>query len=320
MNQYPKLALYHLYPQFDFTRSVLAASGDIDHSDLSAIPTGTGTRILNFSMCTPIHHAPASSIYRRKRDVLCEDLQGAKCEEGPKNGVQVPLNDFIDVTFMSIGNTTTIPVVIAQVPPTFGSYQTCVSPQFVHARSCYLPNPTPNPEEKYHSTQNLPATPNPIRVLEDGSLSFNSTFFPASLLYDDSLTGTHTFDVIGTDSAEIGTGTGPTPTTDLAVFDAINDTNTSVLEAQCAGILRMEFPLNSALYLKVFEGSHFQSSHFPAHRPPDVNYKRTHDGHQRRRDLTENTPLNRRTFPDLSRFFAGVLESEPEPGISILGL
>lgn len=86
---------------------------------------------------------------------------------------------------------------------------------------------------------------------------FNSTFLPASLLYGDSHTGTHAFGVIGTDSLGIRSINESTdtemkmtgfarslPTLERQYFAAINDTNTSVLETGCAGILGIGFPLN----------------------------------------------------------------------------
>ncbi|KAJ3923603.1 acid protease [Lentinula edodes] len=82
-------------------------------------------------------------------------------------------------------------------------------------------------------------------IIVDNSSGFRSTTYPISLLYGDSRTGTHASGVIGIDSVAIAS-----LNLKSQIFAAINDTNTSVLETGCVGILGLGFPVNRCLRRK----------------------------------------------------------------------
>ncbi|KAJ3814829.1 aspartic peptidase domain-containing protein [Lentinula aff. lateritia] len=76
-------------------------------------------------------------------------------------------------------------------------------------------------------------------IIVDNSSGFRSTTYPISLLYGDSRTGTHASGVIAIDSVAVAS-----LNLKSQIFAAVNDTNTSVLETGCVGILGLGFPLN----------------------------------------------------------------------------
>jgi hypothetical protein len=69
--------------------------------------------------------------------------------------------------------------------------------------------------------------------------AFQPTGLDARLLYGDSLTGTHAFGPIGKDTVALAG-----LTVQDQYFAAINDTNTTVLQAGSAGIFGLGFPIN----------------------------------------------------------------------------
>ncbi|KAJ3864052.1 aspartic peptidase domain-containing protein [Lentinula novae-zelandiae] len=104
-------------------------------------------------------------------------------------------------------------------------------------------------------------------IIVDSDSSFRSTTYPISLLYGDSRTGTHASGVIGIDSAAVAS-----LNLKSQPFAAINDTNTSVLETECVGILGLGFPVNRRHFAR--RGPTFPNQRF----------------------------FNRRTIPDLSKY------------------
>ncbi|KAJ4000059.1 aspartic peptidase domain-containing protein [Lentinula boryana] len=180
----------------------------------------------------PIYHAHS----RRSRSRQTRGLHG---EADGTHGEQVGLSDFMDATYsvmINIGGTE------LSVDIDTGS-----SDLWVISDICASPDCT-------RSNSSVPNS------------GFHSSSYPASLFYGDSLTGTHAFGVIGTDTMEISSRGQPgLPILRPQYFAAIYDTNTSVLETGCVGLLGLGFPINSFA----------------------MQY------------------LKRRTFPDLSRYAGG---------------
>ncbi|KAF9069830.1 aspartic peptidase domain-containing protein [Rhodocollybia butyracea] len=233
-----------------------------------------------------------------------------------ETGVPVKLGDFMDVTYsimINIGGTELRVVVDTGSSDLWIIANTCTSSACtkVHGETGMHLYPQPESDTSFNT---------------NCSSGFHSTSLPATLFYGDSITGTHAFGVVGTDSISIVVNTsvipahsksdskGPTmmPMFTTQYFAAINDTNTSVLDTGCVGILGLGFPLNSALSLEVFEKDHPELNsvtrkgyHDPTDPPAEGNY-----GKQSQRKGGRNIAmasrmsysLNRRTFPDLSKF------------------
>ncbi|KAJ4488036.1 aspartic peptidase domain-containing protein [Lentinula aciculospora] len=143
------------------------------------------------------------------------------------------------------------------------------------------------------------------------SAGFHSSSYLVSLFYGDSLTGTYAFGVIGTDTVQISSSsnnadgdTRKLPVLKKQLFAAINDTNTSVLETGCIGIIGLGFPINSALFLEVFENNHPElidnNNRKNTRSPPDNRLTRSWN-----QDQASTPYFNRRTFPDLSKYTGG---------------
>ncbi|KAJ3935233.1 MAG: aspartic peptidase domain-containing protein [Lentinula lateritia] len=116
-------------------------------------------------------------------------------------------------------------------------------------------------------------------IIVDNISGFRSTTYPISLLYGDSRTGTHASGVIGIDSAAVAS-----LNLKSQIFAAINDTNTSVLETGCVGILGLGFPVNRRAETDYNANSN--SKHFARRGPTFLNQRF----------------FNRRTIPDLSKY------------------
>ncbi|KAJ3880959.1 aspartic peptidase domain-containing protein [Lentinula edodes] len=137
-------------------------------------------------------------------------------------------------------------------------------------------------------------------IIVDNSSGFRSTTYPISLLYGDSRTGTHASGVIGIDSVAIAS-----LNLKSQIFAAINDTNTSVLETGCVGILGLGFPVNSALFLEMFEKEIYDHSNYNDNTKAETDYNaNSNSKHFARRGPTfpNQRSFNRRTFPDLSKY------------------
>ncbi|KAJ7038421.1 aspartic peptidase domain-containing protein [Mycena alexandri] len=106
------------------------------------------------------------------------------------------------------------------------------------------------------------------------------------LLYGDSLTGTHAAGVIGSDTV---TFAGISVNNQL--FAAINDTDTTVLDTDSAGIFGLGFALNSVIWNQVFAAKFTDSKSSSARRSLP------------RRILSSNYAT--RFFPDLSNLISG---------------
>ncbi|KAJ7779073.1 aspartic peptidase domain-containing protein [Mycena metata] len=117
-----------------------------------------------------------------------------------------------------------------------------------------------------------------------------SSFVPAGvdvdLLYGDSLTGTHAAGVIGSDTV---TFAGISVNNQL--FAAINDTDTTVLDAGSAGIFGLGFALNSVIWNKAFAAKFTDSKSSSTRRSLP------------RRILSSN--YGTRFFPDLNKLLSG---------------
>ncbi|KAJ6598131.1 aspartic peptidase domain-containing protein [Mycena vulgaris] len=111
--------------------------------------------------------------------------------------------------------------------------------------------------------------------------SFSTAGMGVNLLYGDSHTGTHASGVIGTDTVSFAGLTIPNQ-----YFAAINDTDTNILQAGCAGIFGLGFALNSVIWNDIFTAK-FTS-------PSDSSSRRALP----RRRLSSN--YGTRFFPDLS--------------------
>ncbi|KAJ4480702.1 aspartic peptidase domain-containing protein [Lentinula edodes] len=144
-------------------------------------------------------------------------------------------------------------------------------------------------------------------IIVDNSSGFRSTTYPISLLYGDSRTGTHASGVIGIDSVAVASLELKTQ-----IFAAINDTNTSVLETGCVGILGLGFPVNSALFLEMFEKEIYDHSNYNDKTNAETEFN-SNSKHFARRDSSfpNERFFNRRTFPDLSKY-GGTSEDQQE--------
>ncbi|KAJ3735466.1 aspartic peptidase domain-containing protein [Lentinula guzmanii] len=158
----------------------------------------------------PIYHAHS----RRSRSRQTRGLHG---EGDDTHGEQVGLSDFMDVTYsvmINIGGTE------LSVDIDTGSSDLWLQ---LYSQNSSLSGPNSS-------------VPNS---------GFHSSTYPVSLFYGDSLTGTHAFGVIGTDTMEISSRGRPgLPILKPQYFAAIYDTNTSVLETGCVGLLGLGFPIN----------------------------------------------------------------------------
>ncbi|KAL0581265.1 hypothetical protein V5O48_000748 [Marasmius crinis-equi] len=81
--------------------------------------------------------------------------------------------------------------------------------------------------------------------------SFQSSNLDVQLFYGDSFTGTYAFGLIGKDSVNLA-GSG----VQNQYFGAINNTNTSVLLAGSSGIFGLGFPINSAIWVELFQANY----------------------------------------------------------------
>ncbi|KAJ3896571.1 aspartic peptidase domain-containing protein [Lentinula edodes] len=133
-------------------------------------------------------------------------------------------------------------------------------------------------------------------IIVDNISGFRSTTYPISLLYGDSRTGTHASGVIGIDSAAVAS-----LNLKSQIFAAINDTNTSVLETGCVGILGLGFPVNR----RMFEKETYDHSNHNDDTKAETDYNaNSNSKHFARRGPTflNQRFFNRRTIPDLSKY------------------
>ncbi|KAJ3786183.1 aspartic peptidase domain-containing protein [Lentinula aff. detonsa] len=202
---------------FNFVTISARASNDPGSVSLAIDELSPGIHI-------PIYHAHS----RRSRSRQTRGLHG---EGDDTHGEQVGLSDFMDATYsvmINIGGTE------LSVDIDTGS-----SDLWVISDICASPD----------CTRSNPSVP---------SSGFHSSSYPASLFYGDSLTGTHAFGVIGTDTMEISPrGRHGLPILKPQYFAAIYDTNTSVLETGCVGLLGLGFPINRRI--------HDEDHHFSLH-------------------------------------------------------
>ncbi|KAJ3856333.1 hypothetical protein EV368DRAFT_78840 [Lentinula lateritia] len=131
-------------------------------------------------------------------------------------------------------------------------------------------------------------------IIVDNSSGFRSTTSPISLLYGDSRTGTHASGVIANDSVAIAS-----LNLISQIFAAVNDTNTSVLETGCFGLI----DFCSALFLEMFEKETYDHSNYNDNSKAETDYNaNSNSKHFARRGPTFPRFFNRRTIPDLSKY------------------
>ncbi|KAL0071099.1 hypothetical protein AAF712_001657 [Marasmius tenuissimus] len=129
--------------------------------------------------------------------------------------------------------------------------------------------------------------------------SFQSTGLDVRLLYGDSFTGTYAYGLIGQDSVNLA-GSGVKD----QYFGAINSTNTSVLQVGSSGIFGLGFPINSAIWMELFEANYVTRNnwgtedHIQKRAYNRLNFPPISD--LARRDLSSLNQLKTRQSPTIS--------------------
>ncbi|KAJ3738835.1 aspartic peptidase domain-containing protein [Lentinula detonsa] len=286
---------------FNFVTISARASNDSGGVSLAIDELGPGIHV-------PIYHAHS----RRSRSRQTRGLHG---EGDDTHGEQVGLSDFMDVTYsvmINIGGTELSVVIDTGSSDLWVISDICASPDCTRTR--YQDNFNRTKLQLYSQNSSLSGSNSSVP-----NSGFHSSSYPVSLFYGDSLTGTHAFGVIGTDTMEINSRGRPgLPILKPQYFAAIYDTNTSVLETGCVGLLGLGFPINSAMFLEVFEKDHpeldpesnlnhsdarkISTTHSPS---PEVNYDKRPSTREQKDPSFAMQYLKRRTFPDLSKYAGG---------------
>ncbi|KAJ3845275.1 acid protease [Lentinula raphanica] len=187
--------------------TITANASDLLQAGKVVDDKGTGIHI-------PIYHARNTRYSSRQTRTL--QKEGDSGGDGDAEGGQSELSDFMDVTYsimINIGGTE------LSVDVDTGS-----ADLWVISDACISSDCNRTKDEAQSESDFDPSNSHPV-----------------SLYYGDSLTGTHAFGFIRNDTVEIN-GQLNLPILESQVFAAINDTNTSVLETGCVGLLGLGFP------------------------------------------------------------------------------
>ncbi|KAF5391271.1 hypothetical protein D9757_001965 [Collybiopsis confluens] len=260
------------------------------------VSAGSTKSIRSDAVQIPLHRtlkANKNQSLQSRQFSQATDTQGEPREQ-QDSGRQIYLTDFLDVTY-------SIDIEVSGVELTV-IVDTGSSDFWMISDTCNLSTCARLPRQSGNDPQLYPESSSYTHPNVSES-DFRSTYLAASLLYGDSRTGTQASGVIGSSNVKIGTSPADLPVLKSQYFAAINNTNTSVLETGCVGILGLGFPLHSVLLLEVFQKDHPEF---------EASTGRNHLGLRSPKSSSEQTAFySRRTFPNLSGFNKRLLAQTP---------